>query len=140
MQAKIANPPRKCCSNFKSIDFFGERVEFTFKKSPVFQTNLGASISILCFILMMMFLTLRTMKLIDDKEPFFSSTTFYSDQMIDLWELGFTFAIENIDPTFGSVYAYHTKWGADEDRSQRIETPINLVDCNELSPGGAYES
>ena len=101
MQAKIAKPPKNCGSNFKSIDFFGERVEFTFKKSPVFQTNLGASISVLCIILMMMFVTLRTMKLIDDKEPFFSSTTIYSDQMIDLQELGFTFAIENIDPSFG---------------------------------------
>ena len=89
---------------------------------------------------MSMFLMLRTMKLIDDQDPFFSSTIIQSDEKIDLWELGYTFAIENIDPSLGTVYAEHVTWGTNEDRNQRVATPITLVDCKELLPGGAYEN
>ena len=80
------------------------------------------------------------MKLNDDQDPFFSSTIIQSDEKIDLWELGFTFAIENIDASLGTIYAQHVTWGLNQDRSQRVETPITLVDCKELLPGGAYEN
>ena len=45
------------------------------------------------------------MKLADDPDPFFSSTIIESDEKIDLWELGYTFAIENIDPSLGTIAA-----------------------------------
>ena len=57
--------------------------------------------------------------------------------MIDLTELGYAFAIETIDPSLGTIYAEHVTWGANQDKSQRIETPITLVDCKEFLPGGA---
>ena len=57
-----------------------------------------------------------------------------------MWELGYTFAITNIDPSLGTIAAEHVSWGPYQDRSQRVETPITLVDCNELLPGGAYEN
>ena len=113
MQAHFlgAGIPRKCV-NIKSLDFFGERVQFTFQKSPYFQTNIGAAFSIVCMILMFSFLTIRTMKLAQGIDPFFSSTFISYEDEIDLVDLGHAFAIENIDPTIGTIYAYHADWYA----------------------------
>ena len=105
MQAHFlgAGIPRKCV-NIKSLDFFGERVQFTFQKSPYFQTNIGAVFSIVCMILMFSFLTIRTMKLAHGIDPFFSSTSLTQENEIDLLDLGLAFAIENVDPSVGTVF------------------------------------
>ena len=50
------------------------------------------------------------MKLFDDLDPFFSSTTKVQEERIDLFELGFMFAVADIDPTVGTYYAYHAVW------------------------------
>ena len=53
--------------------------------------------------------------------------------------MGFTFAIENIDPSIGTVYAYHADWLPYGGDTNKVITPIELVDCKELEIGGAYE-
>ena len=47
-------------------------------------------------------------------------------------DLGFAFAIEDVDPTIGTVFAYHIEWFPYGGVNDRIETPIELVDCKEL--------
>lgn len=64
------------CKEFpKNIDFYGEKVEFTFNKKTYFQTYLGGIVSIFALVLMIMFLVVSTIKLLGQQDPFFSSTT-----------------------------------------------------------------
>ena len=83
-------------------------------------------------ILMFSFLAIRTEKLANGTDPFFSSTTLSQDNEIDLLELGFAFAIENIDPSIGTIFAFHSDWLPGGGRNNKVETPIELVDCKEL--------
>ena len=81
---------------------------------------------------MMTFLTIRTIKLAHGIDPFFSSTTLAQENEIDLLELGFAFAVENIDPTIGTVFAYHADWLPYGGSKNKVKTPIELVDCKQL--------
>ena len=53
------------CNKLKSMDIFGENVEFTFKKETRFKTWIGASISAFTCTFVFIFLTLRTLKLVN---------------------------------------------------------------------------
>ena len=81
-----------CEEGFKSLDFFGKKVEFTFQKKPAFQTHLGATVSIFCFLLMLAFFLVRTAKLVTEEEPLVMKSTLAQSD-IDLWSLGFMFAV-----------------------------------------------
>ena len=48
---------------------------------------------------------------------------------MDLYELGFMFAIQTIDPRVGKVKAESNEWEAD---GKRNPVEIDLVDCQEL--------
>ena len=126
------------CKDFpKNIDFYGEKVEFTFKNKTYFQTYLGGIVSIFAFILMMTFLIVSTIKLLGHLDPYFSSTNLAQSESIDLVQLGFMFAIRDVDPTIGTIHAQHTQWGAFG--SGKESTEVQLVDCRELLAGGQYE-
>ena len=103
MRRRFCNFETRCGANFRSLDFFGERIDLTFQKKPYFQTNLGAIVSIICFALMAGFFAVRTGKLASDSEPFFSSTSQRQTEEIDLWKLGFMFAISDIPKEIGTV-------------------------------------
>ena len=47
-------------------------------------------------------------------------------------DLGFAFAIENVDPTVGTVEVNHVEWFSYGGIGNRVWTPIELVDCKEL--------
>ena len=47
-------------------------------------------------------------------------------------DLGLAFAIENVDPSVGTVFAYHADWFPYGGESNKVRTPIELVDCKEL--------
>ena len=52
------------------------------------------------------------------------------DETINLTELGFQFAVENIDPKFGRFVAYQVSW--DGKTGNQDQKPIELVPCNTL--------
>ena len=52
------------------------------------------------------------------------------DETINLTELGFQFAIENIDPKIGQFKAYQVSW--DGKTGSQDQTPIKLEPCNTL--------
>ena len=54
---------------------------------------------------------------------------------MDLWQLGFMFAIEDLDPKIGHISASYTRWNQDEGR---IEKQIKMVSCSQLMEGGMY--
>ena len=62
---------------------------------------------------MIAFFTVRTLKLVTASGPVFSSTYSAQTEMIDLWELGFMFAIEDIDPKIGRIEAELFTWEKD---------------------------
>jgi len=106
MQSKRAKFKEVSCSLFKSLDLFGEKINLTFKQEKDFKTTFGAIISLICSIALIAFLVVQTQKLISKEDPFFSMTTSSKvTDTIDLWELGFIFAIENIDPKVGRIEA-----------------------------------
>lgn len=77
-----------------------------------------------------MLILVRTKKLVSKDDPFFSTTTMASEDVsFDLWQLGFNFAIEKIDPTIGRLKVYHRH---DHPENGRSETPIDMIDCDEL--------
>ena len=87
---------------------------------------------------MLSFFVVRTKKLISKDDPFFSMTTLAKEnESIDLWQLGFMFAIDDIDPRIGHLTATHTRWNNDDEG--KIDTPIKMVPCSELLQGGNFE-
>ena len=70
------------------------------------------------------------MKLISASDPFFSMTrqaNHASQGPIDLWALGFMFAVEKIDPRIGRITVTYQQRNKSD--STRTETPIKMVDC-----------
>ena len=56
--------------------------------------------------LMLSFTVVRTLKLVSKDDPFFSMLAMAADEVeVDLWDLGFMFAIDNLDPRVGRVSA-----------------------------------
>ena len=69
-------------------------------------------------------------------DPLVSMTTLAMEPGVtDLFEHGFFFALEKIDPTVGNIVVTQVKKSSKGKESERIE----LVDCAELVSGGAYE-
>ena len=96
-------------------------------------------ITIACAIMMLIFMFIRTSKLISESDPFFTMTTQAledSNDFIDLWELGFMFAVEKIDPRIGRIEVEHASRFRNNEANDK-KTPIKMVPCSELAPGGA---
>lgn len=97
-------------------------------------------ITIGCTTLMLAFLVMQTSKLISKDDPFFSMTTVVLDwQQIDLWSLGFMFAIEDIDPRVGRINVKQTSWTQD---AGKVETFVKMVPCtdpNYVSNNAAFK-
>lgn len=88
-----------------NLDIFGSEVKFTFENDSKHRTWPGIIVSIICFAAMTSFTLVRTLKLLSNDDPFFSTVTKArdTDDQIDLGKLGMMFAIEKIDPSFGYV-------------------------------------
>ena len=96
-------------------------------------------ITIACAIMMLIFMFIRTSKLFSASDPFFTMTAQAledTNEFIDLWELGFMFAVEDIDPRIGRVEVSHSSWFRNNEANDKY-TPIKMVPCSELAPGGA---
>ena len=85
---------------------FGNSVQFAFKgRSKVFSVA-GIFISCLVMILFTCFLVVRTIKLVNKVDPILMKTVKNDPAVvIDLWELGYFFAVTNVDPRIGTVKA-----------------------------------
>lgn len=126
---------------FKSIvqgaDIYGQSINFTFQKKDRFSTCVGTIFTFLTVALMMSFTVNRCMKLVSKDDPFFSSLSMDSaEENVDLGALKYMFAVEQLDPSVGRLTATQTFWGTEH---ERVSRDIDLVQCNEFLPGGAYE-
>ena len=56
---------------------------------------------------------------------------------IDLWKMGYFFAITQIDPRIGDLKVTHTTWDPERGKSKR---QLELTDCRNYLEGGIYQS
>ena len=86
-------------------------MQLTFNSQPTFRTTVGATISLLCGTLFLTFFVIQTMKIKGREEPFFSMTSMAAEEKaLDLWELGFMFAVEQPDPRVGHIDVKSVSW------------------------------
>ena len=85
------------------------------------------------------FFAVRTAKLISDEDPVFSSAQQFQGYEIDLWKMGFMFAVTQIAPEIGTIEAYQATWFQDGEK-QKEKKQIKLVSCDELQAGGSHEN
>ena len=98
----------KLGEKLQEFDIFGKGVTFFYKGKREFKTKWG------CFVtafVITSYLTILGIKLIEffgetDPIAYFSETRQSMDEPINLNDLGFTFAVENIEPTIGYIEAY----------------------------------
>ena len=63
----------------------------------------------------------------------------YESATIDLWELGFMFAVENMDPKVGRVEVNQVHYESGEEIIKYV-TPLELVRCEELWKKNAFNN
>ena len=63
----------------------------------------------------------------------------YEDSIIDLWGLGFMFAVENVDPKVGRVQVSQVHVESGEEIVKNA-TPLELVQCEELWKKNAFNN
>ena len=128
---------------------FGESVQLTFNKKRSYQTWVGTCVTFLIAILFISFLGVRTNKLVSATDPFFSMMTMAKEESepIDLWARNYMFAIEDIDPRAGYIYADHTAWGPGKDKAKTTKlyedkdiNVLEMVDCLSLLEDPEYEN
>ena len=93
-----------CCNSLKSVDMFGEQVNFTFKSKKTYNTTTGGAISLFCLLLLGSFFVTRTQKFLTQDDPFFSMTkqTLEGEPVItNLISLGLYFFVEEVPANIG---------------------------------------
>ena len=56
----------------------------------------------------------------------------YENELIDLWALGFMFAVENIDPRIGRLMIQQVHYINSGEEVEKKITPLVLVQCEDL--------
>ena len=88
---------------------------------------------------MLIFIVMRSQKLVSRSDPFFSMTTLAeNEQRIEVGQLNFMFAIERPDASIGEVVLEYGQFDKSAEQT-RLFTEMELVDCAEMLPGGKYE-
>lgn len=110
MPANHNVPKKRQSGGIRKWDMFGHPIALTFKGEDTYRTACGGGISILCFILFMLFIVNRLQLLILRADPDLTMRTTKSDlsedreqNVLDLGKLGFLFAINKPEPRIGRV-------------------------------------
>ena len=76
------------------------------------------------------FFIVRTKKFFSKEDEFFSMTTMALQKSeIDLWELGFVFAVQNVPEEIGRVKVEYIEWDWE---AGRTITEIKMEDCSKF--------
>ena len=110
---------------------YGEPVNLTFQNKARLTSSCGTMLTFLTLTVFMIFLVVRSLKLVSLEDPFFSMMTIPRDAtaLIDLKELGFLFAIQKIDERLGRLEVTHTSWDLGLDK---VTHEIPLENCVSL--------
>ena len=88
------------------IDLFAPSVALTFKGERTFKTNFGGTASLAVYIIVIIMVVIKTKELLlghGEAAHYMTETILDEDVQIDLTELNFEFAIDNIDPRLGRI-------------------------------------
>ena len=124
-------------SFINTLDIFGRPVQFTFKGSQHFKSFLGGVASIICYIVIGFVFILQSQELLfghDQAFHFTSDGVNDIDEVIDLYELNYFFAIEKLEKEVARIEV--TQVSREEGRS----TLIPMVDCADLIDEGWYSN
>ena len=89
-------------SIFKKVDMFGQSVKLTFRKDTQFKTDIGGVASIFLFILLGFLLSIKTLEYTDvGNADQYEANQIASDETINLYDLNYRFAIEEVDARLG---------------------------------------
>ena len=95
-------------SKLLRFDLFGSNINFYYRGIEKFHTAWGCTVTIF---IVLTYLTMVSVRFIEffgetDGIEHFSERYQSIDEPIDLKELGFSFAVENVDQTVGKLEAY----------------------------------
>ena len=125
----------QCLGGMKDFDLFGTDIKFFYKGREVYTTVCGSIVTLLA---MVAYLTLVGIKMneffgMTDPDQYFTETYQSLQEPIELTELGFSFAIENIPVSLDAIVELHqVEW--DGLSGVKIETQISLEACESFSP------
>ena len=110
---------------------YARGVSLTFRGEPKFTTWTGTVLTFFTIVLLAIFTTICTLKLVSREDPFLSANTLprEDDQRVDLVALDYAFAVTQVDRKLGRVSIIHVQWPRGGDK---IITPLKVVDCDEL--------
>ena len=94
------------------FDIFGESISFTFEGNDRFRTKFGSIVSLICISTLLVFWMVRTLKFINKDDPFFSMIEVpqADTETVNLWELGFMFAVQDLPPSIGTIEMNYVNW------------------------------
>ena len=114
----------------KKIDCFAQPIYLNFKGKTHYKTYIGATVSLICISVVAIIFAIKTVDLVSkvgDEKTMIEAESKY--ELLDLYKLGFMFAIEKIDPRRGKVTM--TAESSSVNGNETAEN-IPMVDCYKL--------
>ena len=118
----------------QACDLFSTKVNLTFRGEEYYSTRWGRFVSMSVIIAFLILFLLRFIEFVGALDPveYFSLQGQDLDEEIDLREIGFEFAVEQISPEYGYIQASQVNWSG-SDGKQRLQE-IKLEPCETLGP------
>ena len=119
--------------NLAPIDIFGPEVALTFQGQRQYKSNFGGVASLICYCTVFFIMVLKTKELLlghEEAAHYMTETVADDTEAIDLVDLQFTFALNQIDLSKGRISVKQVIWDADAEEG-RTKTPIPMIDCND---------
>lgn len=138
--AKKAEFKRKIKEKFKSIDYFGQNVTFTWNGDDQFKTTFGASISLILMIILLAYGLSTLVAVVERQSPTITTTSMQRDNSDDSistpYDSGFDFAFGlgfQLDKSIGyftinQIHNYYNESNTPSNRT-KIATPLNSTIC-----------
>ena len=96
----------------KKFDIFGRDVHFFYKGQAKYHTKCGCFMTffvVICYVIVVCFKWIEFVGETDSIE-YFSEARQDMNERIDFQSLGFSFAIDNLEPRFGKIEAAQVSW------------------------------
>ena len=129
------NRSQSSCAKLQRFDAFGAEIDFYYKGKGKFNTAWGCFCTAFVAVGYLIMVGLKCTEFLWEKDGIvqFSQQTQDQTDLINLTELGFHFAVENVDPKIGRFLAYEVSW--DGETGRQIEKPIAMKPCDALKSG-----
>ena len=113
----------------KKCDQFGQNVKFFYKGEEYYRTYWGTLVTFVLATGYLLMVALKFTEFFGETDPiqYFSENQQDKGEMIDLKEIGFTFAVEPIGEEFGKIEAHQIHWSGID--GIKKSTDIKMEPC-----------